>query len=80
MLVEAMAGKAGATHGSFQDATPFRFDAVDRPNASGDGNGSVKAVDYFGEQLAAAGYNYYGTETMYSGVTVSASGVVCVSA
>jgi DNA-directed RNA polymerase I subunit RPA2 len=26
------------------------------------------AVDYFGEQLGAAGYNYYGNEPMYSGV------------
>jgi DNA-directed RNA polymerase I subunit RPA2 len=57
MLVESMAGKAGALHGMFQEATPFRFDEQQR------------AVDYFGEQLRAAGYNYYGTETMYSGVT-----------
>ena len=27
------------------------------------------AVDYFGEQLLAAGYNYYGNEPMYSGIT-----------
>jgi len=24
MLIESMAGKAGALHGAFQDATPFR--------------------------------------------------------
>lgn len=57
MLVESMAGKAGALHGVFQDATPFRF------------NEQQRAVDHFGEQLAAAGYNYYGTETFYSGMT-----------
>lgn len=27
------------------------------------------AVDYFGEQLLASGYNYYGNEPMYSGIT-----------
>jgi len=27
------------------------------------------AVDYFGKQLVAAGYNYYGNEPMYSGIT-----------
>ncbi len=27
------------------------------------------AIGYFGEQLLAAGYNYYGNEPMYSGIT-----------
>lgn len=27
------------------------------------------AVNHFGEQLIAAGYNYYGNEPMYSGIT-----------
>lgn len=27
------------------------------------------AIDYFGEQLLASGYNYYGNEPMYSGIT-----------
>jgi DNA-directed RNA polymerase I subunit RPA2 len=57
MLVEMMAGKAGALHGTFQDATPFRFGERQR------------AVDHFGQQLRAAGYNYHGTETFYSGIT-----------
>lgn len=26
-------------------------------------------MDYFGEQLLASGYNYYGNEPMYSGIT-----------
>jgi hypothetical protein len=34
-----------------------RFSDADRP------------VEYFGEQLLAAGYNYHGNEPMYSGVT-----------
>ncbi|KAG7097383.1 hypothetical protein E1B28_004733 [Marasmius oreades] len=57
MLVESMAGKAGAMHGLAQDATPFKFSEQDT------------AIDYFGEQLIAAGYNYYGNEPMYSGIT-----------
>lgn len=57
MLVESMAGKAGAMHGRYQDATPFAF------------NERQRAVDYFGEQLESAGYSYYGTEPMYSGVS-----------
>ncbi|KAL5487694.1 hypothetical protein ACEPAI_5802 [Sanghuangporus weigelae] len=57
MLVESMAGKAGAMHGIAQDATPFKFSEDDT------------AVNYFGEQLLAAGYNYYGNEPMYSGIT-----------
>lgn len=28
-----------------------------------------RAIDYFGDQLLAAGYNYYGNEPMYSGIT-----------
>lgn len=59
MLVESMAGKAGALHGHYQDATPFTF------HESGD----KVSVDYFGEQLQAAGYNYYGSEALYSGVS-----------
>lgn len=57
MFVESMAGKAGALHGLAQDATPFRFNEQDLP------------AKYFGEQLAQAGYNYYGNEPMYSGIS-----------
>ena len=59
MLVESMAGKSGALHGTFQDATPFTF------HESGD----KVSIDYFGEQLQTAGYNYYGSEALYSGVS-----------
>ncbi|KIO16199.1 hypothetical protein M407DRAFT_86274 [Tulasnella calospora MUT 4182] len=57
MFVESMAGKAGAMHGIPQDGSPFKFSEEDR------------AVDYFGKQLLAAGYNYFGNEPMYSGIT-----------
>ena len=59
MLIESMAGKSGALHGHFQDATPFTF------HESGD----KVALDYFGEELQAAGYNYYGSEALYSGTS-----------
>ncbi|TFY76650.1 hypothetical protein EWM64_g7363 [Hericium alpestre] len=57
MLVESMAGKSGAMHGLAQDATPFTFSETDT------------AIDYFGKQLLASGYDYYGSEPMYSGIT-----------
>eukprot|EP00762_Andalucia_godoyi_P006323 ANDGO_05931.mRNA.1 DNA-directed RNA polymerase I subunit rpa2 len=56
MLIESMAGKAGSLHGVFQDATPFQFDETEH-----------RAIEYFGDQLAKAGFHYYGNETMYSG-------------
>jgi DNA-directed RNA polymerase I subunit RPA2 len=56
MLVESMASKAGALHGFFPDATPFQFDEKDN-----------RAIDYFGQMLSKAGFNYYGNEQMYSG-------------
>ena len=61
MFIESMAGKAGALHGICQNAEPFLF-------SSHRGNDSVEAVDYFGQQLKAAGYHYHGSEPMYSGV------------
>lgn len=59
MLVEMIASKGGALHGHFQEASPFTF------HESGD----KVSIDYFGEQLQAAGYNYYGSEPLYSGVS-----------
>ncbi|XP_033111134.1 DNA-directed RNA polymerase I subunit RPA2-like [Anneissia japonica] len=57
MMIESMAGKSGCLHGMCHDATPFTF-SEDTP-----------AIDYFGRMLTAAGYNYYGTERMYSGAS-----------
>ncbi|XP_053619666.1 DNA-directed RNA polymerase I subunit RPA2 [Plodia interpunctella] len=56
MMIECMAGKAASLHGHVHDATPFRFTEKDT------------AINYFGRLLEAGGYNYYGTERMYSGV------------
>ncbi|KAJ8978609.1 hypothetical protein NQ317_010067 [Molorchus minor] len=55
MMIEIMAGKSAALHGLVHDSTPFRFTEEDT------------AIDYFGRLLEQGGYNYYGTETMYSG-------------
>lgn len=76
MFVESMAGKAGAMHGIPQDATPFKL--VDLPTCSRRCSSDNivsrfseedRAVDYFGKQLLASGYNYFGNEPMYSGIT-----------
>ncbi|XP_068081790.1 DNA-directed RNA polymerase I subunit RPA2 isoform X2 [Anabrus simplex] len=56
MMIELMAGKSAAIHGLVHDATPFKFSEKDT------------AIDFFGRMLEAGGYNYYGTEKMYSGV------------
>lgn len=56
MMIECMAGKSASVHGLVHDASPFQFSEDDT------------AIDYFGKLLQAGGYNYYGTERMYSGV------------
>ncbi|KAI6225647.1 DNA-directed RNA polymerase [Aphelenchoides besseyi] len=56
MMIESMAGKSAALEGKFYDASPFVF------------NEENTAINHFGELLTKAGYNYYGNETMYSGV------------
>jgi DNA-directed RNA polymerase I subunit RPA2 len=57
MFIESLAGKSGALHGLAQDSTPFQFSE------------EITAGDFFGEQLRKAGYNFYGNEAMYSGIT-----------
>ncbi|KAF7669894.1 hypothetical protein LDENG_00115350 [Lucifuga dentata] len=57
MLIESMAGKSASLHGLSHDATPFTFSE------------RSSALEYFGEMLRAGGYNYYGTERLYSGVS-----------
>ncbi|OXB68365.1 hypothetical protein ASZ78_015305 [Callipepla squamata] len=57
MLIESMAGKSAALHGTYYDATPFTFTEKN------------SALKYFGETLVSAGYNFFGTEKMYSGIS-----------
>ncbi|KAL5280678.1 POLR1B family protein [Megaselia abdita] len=56
MMIETMAGKSASLHGLVHDATPFRFSE------------KHTAIDYFGKLLEKGGYNYFGTERLYSGV------------
>uniref|UniRef100_X1YWB5 DNA-directed RNA polymerase subunit beta n=1 Tax=Capitella teleta TaxID=283909 RepID=X1YWB5_CAPTE len=56
MMIESMAGKSAAAHGICHDATPFTFSE------------KQPAIEFFGDMLTEAGYNYYGTERLYSGV------------
>ena len=56
MMIEFMAGKSGAVYGTAHDATPFQFEH------------GQSAIDYYGRLLTRAGYSYYGTESMYSGI------------
>ncbi|KAF1794056.1 P-loop containing nucleoside triphosphate hydrolase [Phytophthora cactorum] len=57
MLIESMAAKTGALKGKYMDATPFKFSEKDR------------VIDYFGSQLKEHGYNYMGSEPLYSGIS-----------
>lgn len=56
MMLESMSGKAAALKGEVIDATPFRFSESDT------------AGDNYGKLLEDNGFNYYGTEKMYSGI------------
>ncbi len=57
MLIESLAGKSGALHGHFQTVEAFeKF-----PDEGG-------VLKYFGDELTKAGFNHYGTETLYSGI------------
>lgn len=53
MLIESMAGKSGAMLGKFQESSAFQ---------------NFDKVQVFGSELAKLGFNYYGSETMYSGI------------
>ena len=57
MLIESLAGKSGTLDGKFQEYPTFaQFDNDD-------------AIGYFGKELLKHGFNYYGNEILYSGVS-----------
>jgi len=56
MPIESLASKGAALHGEFVDVKTFEKYKDD------------DTVDHFGKELLKHGYNYYGNETMYSGV------------
>ncbi|GAB4832145.1 DNA-directed RNA polymerase I subunit RPA2 [Ancistrocladus abbreviatus] len=66
MLLESIAAKGGSLHGKFVDATPFA--GAFRTNDEGSESESNSLVDELGSMLASRGFNYYGSEVLYSGV------------
>ncbi|KAM0672573.1 subunit B of DNA-directed RNA polymerase [Ordospora colligata] len=70
MLVESIAGKVGCLEGKVQDGTPFKkksvlYEDTDKEIVS-DAEERKKILC---EELAKHGFNYYGNEPMYSGVS-----------
>ncbi|OEL31517.1 DNA-directed RNA polymerase I subunit 2, partial [Dichanthelium oligosanthes] len=63
MLLESMAAKAGSLHGKFMDATPFASSV----KKDKDPCKPKSIVDDLGPMLASYGFNYHGTEILYSG-------------
>ena len=57
MIIEVMAGKSASVQGSISDSTAFHF-SEDKP-----------AFMEFSQELTKAGYNSFGIETMYSGLS-----------
>ncbi|KAI6658654.1 DNA-directed RNA polymerase I subunit RPA2 [Oopsacas minuta] len=57
MTIELLAGKAACINGCKYDSTAFRFSSQTPAHLS------------FSEELFRAGYNYFGTERMYSGLS-----------
>ncbi|XP_010520079.1 PREDICTED: DNA-directed RNA polymerase I subunit 2 [Tarenaya hassleriana] len=66
MLLESVAAKGGSLNGEFMDATPFP-DAVIKPDGENKKESS-SLVDDLGSMLKKKGFNYHGTEVLYSGV------------
>ncbi|CAB4298287.1 unnamed protein product [Prunus armeniaca] len=65
MLLESVAAKGGSLHGKYVDATPF----ANSKNVNEETPPQSKTlVDELGEMLNVKGFNYHGTEVMYSGV------------
>lgn len=59
MLLESMCGKTALMKGESQDATPFAKESIFE-------EGNPVSI---GEDLKNCGFNYYGNEPMYSGIT-----------
>ena len=56
MLIESLAGKTGSLQGKFKTTKTFeKYEDDD-------------IIQHFGSELLKQGYNYYGNETMYSGI------------
>ncbi|GLJ25400.1 hypothetical protein SUGI_0486220 [Cryptomeria japonica] len=66
MLLESIAAKGGSLQGKFVDATPFARLTGQEHTKKNSASGS--AVDDYGQVLASYGFNYHGTEVLYSGI------------
>ncbi|KAH7647026.1 hypothetical protein FG379_002717 [Cryptosporidium bovis] len=74
MLLESMGGKAACIHGAKNlDATPFNINITDdlsnEDSEKKDSTDEKSTVDYFGKALEKAGFQYYGCEPLYNGMT-----------
>lgn len=58
--------QGGSLHGKFVDATPFKS-SVKKANGEPE-SGSDSLVDELGCMLKSRGFNYHGTEVLYSGI------------
>lgn len=65
MLLESIAGKSGCLLGKKQDSTPFQQCCSDRQMHQS----KEDMRKAFCEELQKHGFNYYGNEPMYSGIT-----------
>ncbi|KAI4290994.1 DNA-directed RNA polymerase I subunit RPA2 [Pancytospora philotis] len=68
MLLESMCGKAAMVTGEEQDATPFVKNTYFKEDETAGAAGASQRRN-IGEELEACGFNYYGNEPMYSGIT-----------
>lgn len=64
MISWFLSSQAGSLHGKFIDATPF----ANSLKKDKDPHKPNSIVDEFGPMLASYGFNYHGTEVLYSGV------------
>ncbi|ADM11180.1 DNA-directed RNA polymerase subunit B [Encephalitozoon intestinalis ATCC 50506] len=64
MLMESIAGKVGCLSGNTQDGTAF-----EKNLSQGEDEETVGRKEYICSELQKYGFNYYGNEPMYSGVS-----------
>ncbi|CAN1306662.1 DNA-directed RNA polymerase I subunit 2 [Linum perenne] len=69
MLLESLAAKGASLNGKFVDATPFASSMKKKGDRGGKTESESKSlVDDLGEALKSHGFNYHGSEVLYSGV------------
>ncbi|KAI5173448.1 DNA-directed RNA polymerase I subunit RPA2 [Pancytospora epiphaga] len=71
MLLESMCGKVALSRGEKRDATPFKKKTVFDDKGYIVSREGEDEANNIGEELKACGFNYFGNEPMYSGITGS---------